>query len=162
MDKIDWKILTELEGDGRLSFADLSERVGLSKSPCWSRVRDLEADGVIGGPPPDGVLVDPAQQRLEPGDAPVDRKQHRQGSTLLLFDRGEPGGHSAERRHELKGALVGQGSGDQLPDDLDDVLAGRSTHLLQPFVALLIEPDCDLSRALGFGFGHVWIPIGVG
>ena len=39
----------ELEGDGRLSFADLSERVGLSKSPCWSRVRDLEADGVIGG-----------------------------------------------------------------------------------------------------------------
>lgn len=49
MDKIDWKILTELEGDGRLSFADLSERVGLSKSPCWSRVRDLEADGVIGG-----------------------------------------------------------------------------------------------------------------
>lgn len=47
MDKIDWKILAELESDGRLSFADLSERVGLSKSPCWARVRDLEADGVI-------------------------------------------------------------------------------------------------------------------
>ena len=49
MDKIDWKILAELEGDGRLSFADLSERVGLSKSPCWSRMRDLEAEGVIQG-----------------------------------------------------------------------------------------------------------------
>lgn len=49
MDKIDWKILAELEGDGRLSFADLSERVGLSKSPCWSRMRDLEAEGVIVG-----------------------------------------------------------------------------------------------------------------
>jgi Lrp/AsnC family leucine-responsive transcriptional regulator len=49
MDKIDWRILAELEGDGRLSFADLSDRVGLSKSPCWTRVRDLEAEGVIQG-----------------------------------------------------------------------------------------------------------------
>ena len=49
MDKIDWKILAELESDGRLSFADLSERVGLSKSPCWSRMRELESDGVIQG-----------------------------------------------------------------------------------------------------------------
>jgi Lrp/AsnC family transcriptional regulator, leucine-responsive regulatory protein len=47
MDRIDWKILTELEGDGRLSFADLSERVGLSKSPCWTRVQELEANGAI-------------------------------------------------------------------------------------------------------------------
>lgn len=49
MDKIDWKILAELEADGRLSFAELSERVGLSKSPCWARMRDLEAEGVIQG-----------------------------------------------------------------------------------------------------------------
>lgn len=49
MDRIDWKILGELEADGRLSFADLSERVGLSKSPCWTRVRDLEASGAIEG-----------------------------------------------------------------------------------------------------------------
>lgn len=56
MDRIDWKILTELELDGRLSFADLSERVGLSKSPCWSRVRELEASGTISG---FGAQVDP-------------------------------------------------------------------------------------------------------
>ena len=49
MDRIDWQILTELEDDGRLSYADLSDRVGLSKSPCWSRVRELEAAGVIQG-----------------------------------------------------------------------------------------------------------------
>jgi Lrp/AsnC family transcriptional regulator, leucine-responsive regulatory protein len=49
MDEIDWKILAELEGDGRMSFADLGERVGLSKSPCWTRVRDLEAEGAIQG-----------------------------------------------------------------------------------------------------------------
>ena len=47
MDRIDWKIVSELEIDGRLSFAELSKRVGLSKSPCWGRVRALEEAGVI-------------------------------------------------------------------------------------------------------------------
>lgn len=49
MDRIDWKILAELECNGRMSFADLSDRVGLSKSPCWSRVQELEAKGAILG-----------------------------------------------------------------------------------------------------------------
>lgn len=49
MDRIDWKILAELETDGRLSYADLSDRVGLSKSPCWSRVREMTDEGVIQG-----------------------------------------------------------------------------------------------------------------
>lgn len=49
MDKLDWKILARLEEDGRQSFAELGEAVGLSKSPCWSRVRSLEERGVIQG-----------------------------------------------------------------------------------------------------------------
>ena len=49
MDKVDLKILQLLEDDGRLSFAALGEAVGLSKTPCWNRVRDLEASGVIEG-----------------------------------------------------------------------------------------------------------------
>jgi Lrp/AsnC family leucine-responsive transcriptional regulator len=49
MDKIDQKILTFLEEDARLSFAELGERVGLSKTPCWQRVRDMERQGVIKG-----------------------------------------------------------------------------------------------------------------
>lgn len=49
MDQIDWKILQTLEMHGRISFADLAERVGLSKSPCWSRVRQKEEEGLIGG-----------------------------------------------------------------------------------------------------------------
>lgn len=47
MDKIDWKILEALEEDGRMSYAELSDKVGLSKSPCWARVRQMESDGVI-------------------------------------------------------------------------------------------------------------------
>lgn len=49
MDRIDWKILHKLEMQGRVSFADLAESVGLSKSPCWSRTRQMEETGLIGG-----------------------------------------------------------------------------------------------------------------
>ena len=49
MDKLDHKILVSLEEDARQSFADLGQQVGLSKTPCWQRVRDLERAGVIKG-----------------------------------------------------------------------------------------------------------------
>jgi len=45
----DLAILRILEDDARISFAALAERVGLSKSPCWSRVQALEKQGVITG-----------------------------------------------------------------------------------------------------------------
>ncbi|MFF7637847.1 Lrp/AsnC family transcriptional regulator [Kitasatospora sp. NPDC008050] len=49
MDRIDRRILRELQQDGRLSNADLADRVGLTPSPCLRRVRQLEQDGVIRG-----------------------------------------------------------------------------------------------------------------
>src|ERR1700730_15611379 len=47
LDVIDRKILGILQQDGRMSVADLSEKVGLSPSPCLRRVRMLEEAGVI-------------------------------------------------------------------------------------------------------------------
>ncbi len=47
MDLIDRKILAELQRDGSLSNADLADRVGLSTTPCWRRVRLLEEQGFI-------------------------------------------------------------------------------------------------------------------
>jgi Lrp/AsnC family leucine-responsive transcriptional regulator len=49
MDAIDRKILRALSRNGRLSNTELAEEVGLSPSPCWTRVRRLEASGVIQG-----------------------------------------------------------------------------------------------------------------
>lgn len=49
MDKIDSKILAELQTDGRLSVTELAERIGLSVSPCHRRVRALEQSGAIQG-----------------------------------------------------------------------------------------------------------------
>ncbi|AKU10669.1 transcriptional regulator, AsnC family [Azoarcus sp. CIB] len=49
MDRIDLKILAELQKDARVSFVELARRVGLSKTPCAERVRKLEEGGVIRG-----------------------------------------------------------------------------------------------------------------
>ena len=49
LDAIDRRILERLQQDGRLSNADLAEKVGLSSSPCWRRVKALEEAGIIKG-----------------------------------------------------------------------------------------------------------------
>ncbi len=49
MDAIDRRILRALSRKGRLTNAELAEEVGLSASPCWTRVRRLEQAGVIEG-----------------------------------------------------------------------------------------------------------------
>jgi len=49
IDDIDRRILRELRRDGRLSNTKLAERVGLSTTPCWNRVRALEDAGLIEG-----------------------------------------------------------------------------------------------------------------
>ncbi|MEJ2535415.1 MAG: Lrp/AsnC family transcriptional regulator, partial [Gammaproteobacteria bacterium] len=47
MDRTDFRILDALQQDARLSSQALAERVGLSTSPCWRRLRKLEKAGVI-------------------------------------------------------------------------------------------------------------------
>ena len=49
LDAIDWKILTELQGDGRMTNVELARRVGISAPPCLRRVRALEEAGFIKG-----------------------------------------------------------------------------------------------------------------
>ncbi|MBW7860251.1 MAG: Lrp/AsnC ligand binding domain-containing protein [Rhodocyclaceae bacterium] len=49
MDKIDYKILAELQDNARISIVELSRRVGLTKTPCAERVRRLEKSGIIRG-----------------------------------------------------------------------------------------------------------------
>src|SRR3546814_5866310 len=49
MDEIDRRLLRTLQEHPDISIADLGERVGLSHTPCWRRLKKLEADGVIVG-----------------------------------------------------------------------------------------------------------------
>jgi DNA-binding Lrp family transcriptional regulator len=49
LDAIDWKILKELQDDGRMTNVELARRVGISAPPCLRRVRALEEAGFIKG-----------------------------------------------------------------------------------------------------------------
>ncbi|MFT5259827.1 MAG: Lrp/AsnC family leucine-responsive transcriptional regulator [Saprospiraceae bacterium] len=49
LDSTDQKIIRELKNEARVSNAELARRVGLSQSPCWTRVKNLEDRGVITG-----------------------------------------------------------------------------------------------------------------
>ncbi len=62
LDTRDMTILTLLQKDCRISNADLAERVGMSASALWRRVRALEAAGVIERY---GAIVSPRAMGLE-------------------------------------------------------------------------------------------------
>ena len=47
LDRIDINILAQLQKNGRLANVELAEAIGLSPSPCLSRVRRLEDAGYI-------------------------------------------------------------------------------------------------------------------
>ncbi|MGF1476170.1 MAG: Lrp/AsnC family transcriptional regulator [Geminicoccaceae bacterium] len=47
LDEIDRRILEILRFDARIKNSELADRVGLSATPCWNRVRALETKGVI-------------------------------------------------------------------------------------------------------------------
>ena len=49
LDRFDRQIIAILSADGRLPVTDLAKRIGMSKSPCQSRVKRLQEDGYILG-----------------------------------------------------------------------------------------------------------------
>ena len=61
LDSFDRKILRELQANADLSMQELGERVGLSHTPCWRRVRRLQEAGIIRG---SVTLLDPDQLNL--------------------------------------------------------------------------------------------------
>ena len=49
LDRTDLDILRAVQADGRLSNAKLSEKLNLSETPCWRRLKRLESESVIEG-----------------------------------------------------------------------------------------------------------------
>ena len=47
LDRIDRRILEEIQADGSISNLELAERIGLSPSPCSRRVKQLQDSGII-------------------------------------------------------------------------------------------------------------------
>jgi len=49
LDAIDLKILEAIQRDGRITKLALADKVGLSPTPCWMRLRKLEKAGIVSG-----------------------------------------------------------------------------------------------------------------
>ena len=49
LDRHDIALLTELQRDSRQTVQQLAAAVGLSSTPCWKRVKELESSGIIRG-----------------------------------------------------------------------------------------------------------------
>src|SRR6185436_16430407 len=86
LDKFDVQILGELQADGRLTNAELAQRVGLSAAPCWRRVRALEEAGYIKG-----------------YHAEIDR--HKIGLGVLAFVRVDANRTTGELTREMEEAI---------------------------------------------------------
>lgn len=83
LDKFDIAILEALQQDARMSLQQLSELVGLTSSPCWTRIKRMEAAGVIEGY---SVRVNPALIGL--GDTVIVQVTLESHSDEALFEFG--------------------------------------------------------------------------
>lgn len=84
MDDIDRRIVAVLQSEGRIKMADLSERVGLSPTPCARRVAMLEASGVISGY---SARVDQAKMGLPVTIFVAVELEHQSSDALQAFEK---------------------------------------------------------------------------
>ncbi len=83
LDATSLRILDLLQADSEISNAALAERVGLSPSPCWRRVAELKAQGVIRG---SVALVNPHALGLAVNAFVYVSLKHQDKSSLEIFD----------------------------------------------------------------------------
>jgi DNA-binding Lrp family transcriptional regulator len=124
MDSKDRQILRELQGDGRLTNQELSERVNLSPSPCLRRVRLLEEQGVIRG-----------------YTALVDQKSW--GLPVTVFIRIKLERHGDEAVNAFEQAII------SMPQVIDCwLMTGRSDYLLRVIASDLDDYEHFVRREL--------------
>lgn len=124
MDSKDRQILRELQGDGRLTNQELSERVNLSPSPCLRRVRLLEEQGVIRG-----------------YTALVDQKSW--GLPVTVFIRIKLERHGDEKVNAFEQAIIA------MPQVMDCwLMTGRSDYLLRVIASDLDDYEHFVRREL--------------
>lgn len=90
LDRIDRKIVAELQADATVSIAVLAERVGLTPTSCWKRIQKLEQSGVILGRV---AIVDPSMVGLHlTVFTEIELSDHRSETrdALVVFLEGSP------------------------------------------------------------------------
>ncbi|MFW6076259.1 MAG: Lrp/AsnC family transcriptional regulator [Hyphomicrobiales bacterium] len=136
LDSRDIAILAVLSREGRISKADLARRVNLSATPCWQRLRRLEAAGLI-----HGYRADVALEKIAPH--------------VTVFVTIELESHRAENFRAFEHAVAG----------LDEVVAcwslgggfdylmqvvTRDVAAYQALIDTLLEPRVGLKRYFSY------------
>ena len=110
LDQKDRRILDLLQQDATIPVADIAERVGLSRTPCWRRIRELEKQGFI-------------RKRV----ALLDRTRLGAGITVFMAVRTNQ--HNAKWLERFRGAVHA------LPEIVEaNRLSGDSDYLLRILV----------------------------
>ena len=124
MDRIDRQILSALQDDPSLTAADLAERVGLSHTPCWRRLKRMEAEGVIVGR---ALLLDAAAL----------------GLTVDVFAEVQVARHDEETLEALERAVK------DMPEIIECFsLSGRQDYLMRIVAADMAAYERFLKRVL--------------
>ena len=84
MDETSRKILRLLQSEPELTVAEIGERVGLSHTPCWRRIKEMERQGIIRGRI---VAVDPKRVGFEVSVFCFVRLKQHDEATLLEFEK---------------------------------------------------------------------------
>ena len=112
MDRVDREILRLLAADASLSLADIADRVGLTSTPCWKRIRRMEQAGVIRGRV---ATIDPAKVGLPVSVfVEVETADHssdwlKRFADVVAVDAGNRRCLADERRRGLPDACRGAG-----------------------------------------------------
>lgn len=117
LDQTDLQLMRHLQEDGRLSNAKLAQRVALSETPCWHRLRKLESEGYIQG-----------------YQAMLDRRKLGLGELAFISLNFSP--HTAEAFVELE----------KLVEANDQVLTCHRVTGEADFVMMVVARDLDSVR----------------
>lgn len=114
LDKTDLKILEILQSDSRVTSSQLSERLNLSTSPCWRRVKRLEETKIIQGY---GVFLDRRKLNL----------------SVMVFIRVSIDSHSEKEARKFEEEVIA----------LDNVVACYSMGGDADFLLQIVSPNLD-------------------
>jgi Lrp/AsnC family leucine-responsive transcriptional regulator len=102
LDRTDEKLLAELNGDARISVAELARRVGLSKTPVQARLKRLEDQGFIRGY---RAMLDPVKLGLDHVAFVEVKLNDTREKALTAFNRAVADVGEIEECHMIAGAF---------------------------------------------------------
>lgn len=83
MDKIDYKILKLLQSEPELNITEIGKRIGLSHTPCWRRIKQMQEQGIIVRR---AVILNPVALKLDVCVFCFVKLANHQEKTLLEFE----------------------------------------------------------------------------